>query len=156
MTNEVAERQVICLPTREDRTTREHFIPIRSADLVAKLVEQLPHNQRQRFFDLSMDMFCIAGLEGYFHRVNSNFSRVLGFTKREMLSRPIESFVHPDDMDKTNKAFEVLSAGMPIVRFQNRYLDINGKYHTFEWTAKSIPAFPIRLISENRLVSQAK
>ena len=93
----------------------------------------------ERFFDLSMDMFCIAGLEGYFHRVNSNFSRVLGFTKREMLSRPIESFVHPEDIEKTNKAFEVLGAGMPIVRFQNRYLDINGKFHAFEWTAKSIP-----------------
>jgi serine/threonine-protein kinase len=97
------------------------------------------HTDLERFFDLSMDMFCIAGLEGYFHRVNSNFTRVLGFTKREMLSRPVESFVHPDDTEKTNKAFEVLGAGMPIVRFQNRYLDINGKYHTFEWTAKSIP-----------------
>lgn len=93
----------------------------------------------ERFFDLSMDMFCIAGLEGYFHRVNSNFSLVLGYTKREMLSRPVDSFVHPEDVDKTKKAFEVLEAGMPIVRFQNRYLDINGKYHTFEWTAKSIP-----------------
>ena len=53
MTNESAERQIICLPTQEDRTAREHFIPIRSADLVAKLVEQLPHDQRQRFCDLS-------------------------------------------------------------------------------------------------------
>ncbi len=93
----------------------------------------------ERFFDLSMDMFCIAGLEGYFHRVNSNFSRVLGYTKSEMLSRPIESFVHPADIEKTTQAFEVLGAGKPVVRFQNRYLDINGKYHTFEWTAKSIP-----------------
>ena len=92
-----------------------------------------------RFFELSMDMFCIAGLEGYFHRVNSNFTRVLGYTSQEMLSRPIESFVHPDDYEKTEKAFEVLGAGMPIVRFQNRYRDIHGNFHTFEWTAKSIP-----------------
>lgn len=93
----------------------------------------------QRFFELSMDMFCIAGLEGYFHRVNSNFSRVLGYNEREFLSRPIESFVHPDDREKTRQAFDVLGKGMPIVRFQNRYQDTQGNYHAFEWTAKSIP-----------------
>lgn len=93
----------------------------------------------ERFFELSMDMFCIAGLDGFFHRVNSNFSRVLGFTEREFLSRPVETFVHPDDHEKTEQAFEVLGKGMPIVRFQNRYRDTQGNYHAFEWTAKSIP-----------------
>ncbi len=92
-----------------------------------------------RFFELSMDMFCIAGLDGHFHRVNSNFSRVLGFSNREFLSRPILDFVHPDDRQKTSEAFEILSTGMPVVQFQNRYLDTGGNYHTIEWTAKAIP-----------------
>jgi len=97
------------------------------------------HTDLERFFDLSMDLFCIAGLDGFFHRVNSNFTRVLGFDQREMLSRPIISFVHPDDRDKTEHAFEVLRAGKPVVQFQNRYLDSSGDYHTFEWTAKAVP-----------------
>ena len=93
----------------------------------------------ERFFELSMDMFCIAGLEGYFHRVNSNFNRVLGYTERELLSRPIEWFVHPEDHEKTVQAFQVLGKGIPVVRFQNRYRDAQGNYHALEWTAKSIP-----------------
>ncbi len=97
------------------------------------------HSDLERFFELSMDMFCIAGLDGYFKRVNANFSRVLGFANQEFLSRPIESFVHPDDVEKTRQAFEVLGAGMPVVQFQNRYLDTQGQYHVFEWTSKAIP-----------------
>ena len=53
MINESADQQVISLATREDRTAREHFIPIRRADLVAKLVDSLPSAQRQPFLDLS-------------------------------------------------------------------------------------------------------
>ena len=97
------------------------------------------HSDLERFFELSMDMFCIAGLDGYFKRVNANFGRILGYSNQDLLTQPIQSFVHPDDHDKTEKAFEILGAGMPVVQFQNRYLDTDGKYRVFEWTAKSIP-----------------
>tara|TARA_R110002049_G_scaffold4601_6_gene32928 strand:+ start:145367 stop:146806 length:1440 start_codon:yes stop_codon:yes gene_type:complete len=92
-----------------------------------------------RFFEISMDMFCIASLDGYFKRVNSNFSRVLGYSDAELVSRPFLDFVHPDDIDSTVAVMQGLNHGNPVVRFRNRYLDSDGRYHWMEWTAKSIP-----------------
>jgi serine/threonine-protein kinase len=92
-----------------------------------------------RFFELSLDLFCIAGLDGYFRRVNSNFTRVLGYTSEELVSRPFLEFVHPDDRERTLGEMVKLSQGLPVIRFCNRYRDTRGQYRWFEWTAKSIP-----------------
>jgi serine/threonine-protein kinase len=91
-----------------------------------------------RFFQLSLDLFCIAGLDGYFRRINPNFSRVLGHTEEELLSRPFLDFVHEADREDTVQQMSVLSEGQPVVQFRNRYLTASGQYITLEWMAKSI------------------
>ncbi len=92
-----------------------------------------------RFFELSHDLFCIAALDGYFRRINSNFSRLLGHSDADLMSRPFLEFVHPDDHQKTMDVMGQLVEGRPIVRFQNRYRTAAGDYVVMEWTAKSIP-----------------
>jgi PAS domain S-box-containing protein len=84
-------------------------------------------------------MFCLASLDGYFQRVNENFTRVLGFSKAELVARPFLDFVHPEDLPQTLAQIEKLAQGLPVVRFRNRYRDVGGRYRWFEWTAKSIP-----------------
>lgn len=112
--------------------------------LAAELTECLAYDLRRteqdliRFFELSLDLFCIAGLNGYFRRVNSNFSRVLGHSTETLLSQPYLNFVHPDDRERTLAVVAKLSQGLPCVQFRNRYRDIHGAYRWFEWTAKSI------------------
>ncbi len=93
-----------------------------------------------RFFELSLDLFCITNFEGYFRRINSNFSRVLGYSDRELLSRPFLDFVLEADKQNTIAEMSKLFEGQPVVRFRNRYLTADGKVVTFEWTSKSIPA----------------
>ncbi len=96
-------------------------------------------NDMTRFFELSLDLFCIAGLDGYFRRINSNFSRVLGFSDEELLSKPFIEFVHPEDQAKTRQVMSKLRQGQPIARFRNRYQSANGEFFEFEWAAKAIP-----------------
>jgi serine/threonine-protein kinase len=98
-----------------------------------------PERDLVRFFELSLDLFCTAGLDGFFRRVNPNFSRVLGYPREELLARPFLDFVHPADREATVAAMARLSRGLPVVRFRNRYRDTGGGYRWFEWTAKSIP-----------------
>lgn len=81
--------------------------------------------ENNRFFELSRDMVCIAGFDGYFKRVNPAFERTLGYDPEELLSRPMAEFVHPDDRDGHGG--------------ENRYLDKDGEIHWLEWTSVAIP-----------------
>ncbi len=91
-----------------------------------------------QFFELSLDLFCIAGFDGYFRRINSNFTRVLGFSEHELLARPFISFVHPEDVQKTTDVMRKLLEGLPVVHFRNRYITKSREEIEFEWTAKSV------------------
>jgi len=119
--------------------------PRDARQLYAELTEHLDYDLRRAerdllsFFELSLDLFCIAGPDGYFRRLNSNFSRVLGYTTEELLARPFIEFVHLDDRERTHAEVVKVSAGQPCVRFLNRYRDVRGEYRWFDWTAKAIP-----------------
>ena len=102
-------------------------------------VLQRPERELARFFELSPDLFCLAGLDGYFKQINHNFTRVLGYTNEELLSRPFIEYVHPDDREQTQLQVVRLSQGIPVVRFVNRYRDRCGNFRWFEWASKSVP-----------------
>jgi serine/threonine-protein kinase len=95
-------------------------------------------NDISQFFELSLDLFCITGFDGYFRRVNGNFNRVLGFKERELLARPILDFVHPDDRRVTKAAMAKLEFGEPLFGFTNRYVTKSREVVEFDWSAKSV------------------
>jgi PAS domain S-box-containing protein len=89
----------------------------------------------RKFFDVSIDLMCIAGTDGYFKRVNPAFPRVLGWTEEELLTKPFFDFVHPDDVEKTQMEVAKLVEGIPTISFQNRYLCKDGTYKLLRWTS---------------------
>jgi PAS domain S-box-containing protein len=88
-----------------------------------------------RFFRLSLDMFCVATFDGYFIRVNPAWQTVLGFSDEEMRSSPFMDFVHPEDVIATDKAMSALKTGELVVDFENRYRTKGGSYKWLQWAA---------------------
>jgi two-component system sensor histidine kinase/response regulator len=86
-----------------------------------------------RFFQLSLDMFCIATFDGYFLRVNPAWQTVLGFSEDEMRASPFIDFVHPDDLEATVNAMSVATAGERVIDFENRYRAKDGSYKRLQW-----------------------
>ena len=89
----------------------------------------------QKYFELSLDMLCIAGTDGYFKRVNPAFERTLGWSTEELLSQPFMDFVHPDDVEATAREIEKLSQGIPTISFENRYRCSDGGYRCLLWNS---------------------
>jgi len=110
--------------------------------LIGRFAEALRSLEAEstRFFELSRDMICVAGFDGYFRRVNPAFERTLGYSRRELLGRPFVEFVHPDDRDDTDvETGEISDSGRATVHFQNRYIDKDGGVHWIEWTSVGVP-----------------
>lgn len=89
------------------------------------------------FFNLSMDLHCIAGFDGYFKKVNPAVIKVLGYSETELFSRPIRDFIHEEDRELTARYRDNLLKNKPLVNFENRYRCKSGEIVWLHWT--SIP-----------------
>lgn len=93
----------------------------------------------EQFFNLSLDMLCIASIDGYFKRINASFERILGWPTAELLSRSFFDFTHPEDLEATVKEVEKLGRGIPTVKFEHRFRCADGSYRHLAWTS-----FPVK------------
>lgn len=92
-----------------------------------------------RLFNLSLDLLCIAGLDGYFKRLNPSWSRVLGWSEAELMARPVVDFMHPEDRERTLLARARLAEGVPLRGLENRYLCKDGSYRWLAWQSVAVP-----------------
>ena len=98
-----------------------------------------PDYELGQFFDLSPDLLCIAGFDGYFKRLNPSFERVLGYSGEELMSRPFLEFVHPDDVERARDAFIHRATGEDVIGFECRLVCVDGSVRRFEWNTRTLP-----------------
>ncbi|HKS98645.1 MAG TPA: PAS domain S-box protein, partial [Rugosimonospora sp.] len=100
-----------------------------------QMAEQLDH-----FFDMSNDLMCIAGQDGYFRRVNHAWQRVLGYPTAELLALPQAAFLHPDDVrSSVTEAAELAGGAGNTFSVVNRYRRRDGTYRWLSWNATRAP-----------------
>jgi PAS domain S-box-containing protein len=91
--------------------------------------------ERDRFFNLSIDLLAVANFDGYFTRLNPAFERLLDYTNAELMAQPFLDFVHPDDRATTVAAYRQVINGEALVNFENRYRCRDGSYRWVLWSA---------------------
>ncbi|MBN1105701.1 MAG: PAS domain S-box protein [Deltaproteobacteria bacterium] len=99
--------------------------------------EALRHKTEEmdQFFNVTLDLLCIANTDGYFLRLNPAWNRILGHSREELTSQRFLDFVHPEDLDRTRKAVSALASQQEISLFENRYRCKDGTYRWLEWAA---------------------
>ncbi|HET6805900.1 MAG TPA: PAS domain-containing protein [Frateuria sp.] len=109
--------------------------------------------ERERVFELSRDLFAVAGFDGYLKAVNPSWTRILGYDEQTLLSRPFLDFIHPDDRATANAVLACLKRGHVAPPFENRMQCEHGGWRWIAWTAE---AESDRIYAVGRDVSQEK
>ncbi len=95
-------------------------------------------DDRDRIVNLSHDLICIAGMDGYFKYLNPASEDILGYSREELLARPILDFIHPGDHPGKDAQVENPSSGMQTPDFENRYICKDGSIRTISWVATPV------------------
>jgi PAS domain S-box-containing protein len=114
----------------------------------------------ERFFEISIDLLCVADFDYHFTQVNPAWERTLGYKREDLLRKPYLDFVHPEDVRSTVKTAARLAQGSDILSFENRYRAKNGSYKWLSWTASTSPEdrriyAAARDITEQKLAEEA-
>src|SRR5215467_5495836 len=89
----------------------------------------------RELLDLSLDLICVCGLDGYFKLVNKAWTDVLGYTEEELLAQPWINVVHPDHQEATIAEAGKILQGYKTMRFRNRCRSKDGSFRWIVWTA---------------------
>jgi len=89
----------------------------------------------RRFFDLSQDMLCTAGSDGYFVELNAAWGDCLGYSDEELRATPYMELVHPDDRARTEGEAARLFGGSGTAGFENRLLAKDGTWRWLRWSS---------------------
>ena len=118
--------------------------PADAGEVAAAVTQYLESGQRRaeqelvQFFDLTLDLFCIASLKGTFHRLNDNVTNLLGYQAENLINQPFLDYVHPSDQERTQAELAELAEKKSTLHFLNRYRHADGHYVWLEWNAHAV------------------
>jgi PAS domain S-box-containing protein len=128
---------------------------VRSRSTVTDITERRrAEKELEAFFDVSLDMLCLASVEGYFLRLNPAWETTLGWSLEELTTRPFVEFVHPDDREATVAEAARLGTGQKTVSFQNRYRCKDDSYRWLLWSSAGIPDRGLLIASARDITEQ--
>ena len=95
--------------------------------------------ERDRILNMSSDLICVVGVDGYWKYLNPAWEKMMGYTIEETLGRSFLDFIHPEDHKKNDDEVERLTSGAETVGFENRYICKDGFIRTMSWRATYLP-----------------
>ena len=85
------------------------------------------------FFELELSLIALISSEGIFHKVNDGWANFLGKKKSEIEQQNFLTYLHHDDIEKTQKALNKLPLSREPVNLINRIYTEDNSFHWLEW-----------------------
>lgn len=104
-------------------------------DMSDQLAAETLIREREQFFSLSPDMFCIVDLNSHFFEVNRAFEVVLGYERGELLGTSYLRLIYNEDRARVIAAVESMIAGNTISDLQIRVISKDNTEHWLEISA---------------------
>ena len=123
-------------PAPHTNPTQTHTV---FTDITERILAERALRERTRefegFFQIALDMLCIADAQGHFLRTNSAWTIALGYQPSELNGRSFMELIHPEDHEATYASMADLAEGRSVIGFVNRYRTREGDYRSIEWRA---------------------
>jgi PAS domain S-box-containing protein len=111
----------------------EDELRARAETLAAEVQERT--RERNKMFELSSDLFAVAGFDGYLKTINPAWSRLLGYAEEELLATPFITLIHPDDHAGAAAVIAQLREGSIVRFFEDRLFTKSGDTVAIAWAA---------------------
>lgn len=108
--------------------------------LVELVTRQRERHDLARFMTLATDMLVVTSFDGYLKRANPRWIELLGGSYEELLDRPFEQLIAPEDRDGIWRALEALREGAPLQGVRTRHRLANGETRTLSWNLHPVPS----------------
>lgn len=140
ISREGIERQIAnCAAPIKNKDDELKGVVLVFSDVTENYALQEKIKTSDKLFNHSIDMLCIGGFDGYFKVLNPAWTRILGWTEEELLSKPWMEFVHPDDKSTTANAKSGLDNGVEVYQFENRYICKDNSIKWLSWNSFPYP-----------------
>ncbi len=110
-------------------------------DIAADKAARRALQQRDYFFEMSREVFCIADpASGRFVQLNPAYASLLGYSEEEMLAIPFMDLLHPQDRPPTSEAIDQqMESVQQIAGLITRMRCADGSYRWLEWNSITGP-----------------
>jgi len=99
---------------------------------------KLAEEERDRYFEMSIDPLAVTDMEMRFRRVNPAWERVLGYTREEMLGHTPLRFSVPEDRPAVVAAALETADGHALEDRRTRYLTRGGEIRWLSWNTTPV------------------
>lgn len=95
--------------------------------------------ERDRFFELSLDLMGISGFDGYFKQINEAWCHTLGYEMETLKSCPFVDFIHPENRSVMEQALRQVAHTNERQLVEVQFRCQEGVYR---WLSCSLAAYP--------------
>ncbi|HOI89337.1 MAG TPA: PAS domain S-box protein [Candidatus Rifleibacterium sp.] len=92
-------------------------------------------SERNSFFQMSLDLFCILGFDGLFRRVNPQWHDVMGYAPEDLQGKPFGDLIHPDDIGSDGQILREILGERNVFGRVMRLRQQNGDWRWLLWNS---------------------